>query len=98
MATLHGAAALGLDSQTGSLEPGKQADLVAVDMAGVGTQPMYDAVSHLAYAAGRESVTDVWVSGERVVADRRLTTIDEASLLARTRNWQQQISSHFDRP
>ena len=97
MATLHGAAALGLDSQTGSLQPGKQADLVAVDLSGLGTQPMYDAVSHLAYAAGRESVTDVWVSGERVVADRRLTTIDEASLLVRTRGWQQQLSSHFDR-
>ncbi len=97
MATLHGAAALGLDAQTGSLEPGKQADLVAVDLSGVATSPMYDPVSHLAYAAGRESVTDVWVGGERVVADRRLATIDEASLLARTRAWQQQLSSHSDR-
>jgi 5-methylthioadenosine/S-adenosylhomocysteine deaminase len=97
MATLHGATALGLDALTGSLKPGKQADVVAVDLSGLGTQPMYDAVSHLAYAAGRESVTDVWVRGERVVADRRLTTIDEASLLARTHSWQQQLSSHFDR-
>jgi 5-methylthioadenosine/S-adenosylhomocysteine deaminase len=97
MATLHGATALGLDALTGSLKPGKQADVVAVDLSGLGTQPMYDAVSHLAYAAGRESITDVWVRGERVVADRRLTTIDEASLLARTHGWQQQLSSHFDR-
>jgi 5-methylthioadenosine/S-adenosylhomocysteine deaminase len=97
MATLHGAAALGLDAQTGSLEPGKQADLVAVDLSGIATSPMYDPVSHLAFAAGRESVTDVWVGGERVVADRRLATIDEASLLARTRTWQQQLSSHSDR-
>ena len=97
MATLNGATALGLDAQTGSLEPGKQADIVAVDLSGIGTQPMYDAVSHLAYAAGRESVTDVWVGGEHVVADRQLTTIDETSLLARTHAWQEQLSSHFDR-
>jgi len=92
MATLNGAAALGLDAHTGSLEAGKQADLVAVDMSGLGTSPMYDPVSHIAYAAGRECVTDVWVSGERVVADRRLTTIDEAALLARARAWQQQLA------
>jgi 5-methylthioadenosine/S-adenosylhomocysteine deaminase len=83
---------LGLDAHTGSLEAGKQADLVAVDMSGLGTSPMYDPVSHIAYAAGRECVTDVWVSGERVVADRRLTTIDEAALLARARAWQQQLA------
>jgi 5-methylthioadenosine/S-adenosylhomocysteine deaminase len=53
---------------------------------------MYDPVSHIAYAAGRECVTDVWVSGERVVADRRLTTIDEAALVARARAWQQQLA------
>ena len=97
MATLNGAAALGLDAQTGSLSAGKQADLVAIDMSGLGTSPMYDPVSHIAYAAGRECVTDVWVGGERVVADRRLTTIDETALLARTRAWQQQLSATSNR-
>jgi len=53
---------------------------------------MYDPVSHLAHAAGRECVTDVWVAGERVMADRRLTTIDEAALLARTAAWQKQLA------
>jgi 5-methylthioadenosine/S-adenosylhomocysteine deaminase len=93
MATLNGAAALGLQAQTGSLVPGKQADIVAIELAGIGTSPMYDPVSHLAYAAGRECVTDVWVNGERVVADRHLTTIDEAALLARTSAWQRQLNS-----
>jgi 5-methylthioadenosine/S-adenosylhomocysteine deaminase len=92
MATLNGAIALGLEAQTGSLEPGKQADLAAIDLSGIGTSPMYDAVSHLAHAAGRDCVTDVWVAGERVVADRQLTTIDEAALLARTRAWQRQLA------
>jgi len=92
MATLNGAAALGLESQTGSLERGKQADIVAIDLSGPGTRPMYDPVSHLAYVAGRECVTDVWVAGERVVADRRLTTVDQAALLVRTAAWQQQLA------
>ncbi len=91
MATLNGAAALGLDAQIGSLEPGKHADIVAIDLSGVDTSPMYDPVSHLTHAAGRECVTDVWVGAEPRVADRRLTTIDESALLARTGAWQRQL-------
>jgi 5-methylthioadenosine/S-adenosylhomocysteine deaminase len=92
MATLNGAAALGLDAVTGSLTAGKCADVVAVDLSYIGMQPMYDPVSHLTYAAGRECVTDVWVNGEHVVADRQLTTIDERALLARARAWQQRLT------
>lgn len=92
MATLNGAAALGLDARTGSLTPGKQADIAAVDLSGVTTSPWYDPVSHLTHAAGRECVTDVWVGGDQVVADRRLVTIDETALLARTRAWQHKLS------
>ncbi len=92
MATLNGAAALGLDAQMGSLEVGKLADIAAIDLAGIATTPMYDAISHLTHAAGRECVTDVWVGGEHVVADRRLTRVDEPSLLARVRAWQQRLA------
>jgi 5-methylthioadenosine/S-adenosylhomocysteine deaminase len=91
MATLNGATALGLNAHTGSLESGKHADVVAIDLSGIDTSPMYDPVAHLAHAAGRECVTDVWVAGERIVANRELTTIDEAALLARVRAWQQQL-------
>ncbi len=91
MATLNGAAALGLDAQAGSLEPGKHADIVAIDLSGIGTSPMYDPVSHLTHAAGRECVTDVWVGAEQRVAGGRLTTIDESALLARTGAWQRQL-------
>jgi 5-methylthioadenosine/S-adenosylhomocysteine deaminase len=92
MATLNGATALGLDARTGSLKPGKQADIAAIDLSGVTTSPLYDPVSHLTHAAGRECVTDVWVGGDQVVADRRLVTVDENALLARTRAWQHQLS------
>ena len=94
MATLNGARALGLDARIGSLVPGKQADVVAVDLSGVATPPMFDPVSHLVYAAERECVTDVWVGGVRMVDDGALTTIDEAALLARTRAWQHKLAAH----
>jgi len=93
MATRNGARALGLDAVTGSLVPGKQADIVAVDLADVATQPVYDPVSHLVHAAGRACVTDVWVGGVRIMTGRRLVTIDEAALLARARAWQQKLAS-----
>ncbi len=92
MATLNGARALGMDAAIGSLAPGKLADMAAVDLAGVATQPVFDPVSHLVYAAGRECVTDVWVGGVRMVAARRLLSVDEPALLARTRAWQQKLA------
>ncbi len=91
MATLSGAKALGMETNIGSLVPGKQADMVAVDLSGAATVPCYDPVSHLVYAASRECVTDVWIGGERVVADRVLTTADEGALVARARAWQERM-------
>lgn len=90
-ATLCGARALGLDRDIGSLVPGKQADIVAVDLSLLDATPCYDPVSHLVHAVGRESVTDVWVAGQRVVAGRVLTTADEASIVARARAWQERL-------
>lgn len=92
MATLGGAAALGLDAQVGSLVPGKEADVVAVRLADVETLPMYDVASHLVNAAGREHVTDVWVAGERVLEERRLTRVDAQALMNRTRMWQERLA------
>jgi 5-methylthioadenosine/S-adenosylhomocysteine deaminase len=70
-ATLGGARALGLGSRIGSIEIGKEADLVAFDLAPPETQPLYDVISHVVYCAGREQVTDVWVAGRRVVEARQ---------------------------
>ena len=93
MATINGARALGMDGHTGSLVPGKAADVVAVDFSGVATQPVFDPVSHLVYAAGRDCVTDVWVDGVRIVERRQLTSVDEAALLARARTWQRKLAA-----
>jgi 5-methylthioadenosine/S-adenosylhomocysteine deaminase len=72
-ATLGAARALGLDARIGSVEPGKDADLVAFDFSAIEAMPVYDPVSHLVYACGRENVSDVWVAGEPVVQKRQPT-------------------------
>lgn len=93
MATLNGAKALGLDNNIGTLERGKYADMIAVNLAdSVELAPCYDPVSHLVYVAGREHVTNVWVQGRHVVADRQLTSCDKERMLARARSWQRQIA------
>jgi 5-methylthioadenosine/S-adenosylhomocysteine deaminase len=92
MATLAGAAALGLDARIGSLVPGKEADVTAVRLADVETLPLYDPVSQLVNAAGREHVTDVWVAGERLLNGRRLARIDTQALVSRARMWQARLA------
>lgn len=92
-ATLGGAKALGMGDQVGSIEAGKQADLVCVAMDAIETQPMYHAVSQLVYSAGRQQVSDVWIAGRRKLADGQLVDIDVPSLLARARNWRQRIAA-----
>jgi 5-methylthioadenosine/S-adenosylhomocysteine deaminase len=92
MATLGGAKALGWDHAIGSLEAGKEADLIAVDLSQLDDAPLYDVASHLVHVVGRERVSDVWVAGERVVRDRRLARIDEAALSARANLWRQKLA------
>ena len=90
-ATLGGAKAIGLDRTLGSLLPGKEADIVAVDLSGIGAVPCYDPVSHLVHALGRDAVTDVWVAGRRVVDSGVLTTVDESAIVGRARLWQDRL-------
>ena len=93
MATLNGARALGLAGETGSLEPGKAADVVAVNLGLPETEPVYQPVSQLVYAAGRHQVSDVWVAGRRLLADRRLTTLDPDEAVRRARDWRRKIAA-----
>ena len=93
MATLFGARALGLDGLVGSIEAGKRADLAAIDLSSVETSPVYDPVSHLAYAAGREHVTHVWVEGKAKLRERELVGIDLQELQAKAAWWQRRIAA-----
>jgi 5-methylthioadenosine/S-adenosylhomocysteine deaminase len=91
-ATLHGARALGLDSEIGSLLPGKAADLCAVRFDEVELAPCYDPISHLVYAAGREHVTHVWVAGELLLEERRLIRWSRPDLLQRAHSWNERLA------
>jgi len=93
MATLGGARALGLAARIGSIEPGKRADLTAVNLDALELSPCYDPVSHLVYAAGREHVSHVWVDGEPRVADGALTQLDPEAIAAKARLWQRKIEN-----
>ena len=92
-ATLNGANAMGLGERIGSIEPGKQADLAAVRLDAVETLPLYDVVSQLIYATGRQQVSDVWIAGRRLLAERLLTGIDVTALKAKTRAWRERIAA-----
>lgn len=94
MATVNGARALGLDDCIGSIEAGKAADLVAVNLDTPATQPVYDAVSQLVYAAGRQDVRRVWVAGRELVRDGRLTGLDARAISERARSWRDRIAAH----
>jgi 5-methylthioadenosine/S-adenosylhomocysteine deaminase len=93
MATLNGAKALGIDHLTGSLQIGKAADVVAINLEALETLPIYNAISHLVYAASRQQVTDVWVAGKRLLKQRQLTTLDEADLRLKMALWQARLKS-----
>lgn len=91
MATLNGARALGLEDQIGSLELGKQADIVAFDLSGLSQQPLYDPVSQLIYAGNRNQARHLWVAGKKLLHDYRLTQLDETQLIATAKAWAQKI-------
>lgn len=84
MATLQGAVALGLGDRIGSIECGKKADLIALDLRQPHLTPLYDPISHLVYSARGSDVRQVWVDGRQLVRDGRLLTVDVADLLKQT--------------
>ena len=91
MATINGAKALGLDNEIGSLEKGKSADIVAINMNTLETQPMYNVVSQLVYSTTRDQVSNVWVAGQQLLKNRVLITMDEQEILKKAHSWQQKI-------
>jgi len=91
MATINGAKALGMDALIGSLEPGKRADLITVSMSAARQVPMYDAVSHLVYVTRGDDVRNTIVNGKVLMRDRRLTTLNEAEVLAQAKALAQKV-------
>ncbi len=91
MATINAAQALGMDGEIGSIEPGKCADLVALDLSAIETMPCYDPVSHLVYAADRRQVTHVWVDGTLLLEDGTLLNVGSTEILEKAKAWQNKL-------
>jgi 5-methylthioadenosine/S-adenosylhomocysteine deaminase len=93
MATINGAKALGIAQETGSLEIGKSADITAINMKAIGTEPVYNPVSQVVYASHSADVSDVWVAGKQVLKNSQLTMMDENDIIQKARSWQNRIIS-----
>jgi 5-methylthioadenosine/S-adenosylhomocysteine deaminase len=91
MATIRGARALHLEREIGSIEKGKRADLVVVDLDDLNQTPLYNVYSHLVYATKADDVRTVIVEGRVIMRDRRLLTLDEQDIKARARIFREQI-------
>ncbi len=97
MATLNGARALGLDSDTGSLLPGKWADLCCMNLDTPATLPVYSPLSQVVYAASRDQVSDVWVAGKHLVGDGQFTRLDPDRLRHHAARWSERIAALTER-
>ncbi len=91
MATINGAKALGWDDQIGSLETGKSADIIAVEIGSLSQKPLYNPASQLVYSNAGSQVTHSWVAGKALLRERSLVTLDEENLIRRADAWRNQI-------
>jgi len=85
MATIEGARTLGLGEVTGSLEPGKRADLARLDGDSFGAAVVHDPYQQIVYGAGPESVSDVWVDGKQLLSGGRFTSVEPKALVPTVR-------------
>jgi 5-methylthioadenosine/S-adenosylhomocysteine deaminase len=97
MATLEGARALGLGEVTGSLLPGKWADLCCINLRAARSWPVQDVATAVVFAASSQQVTDTWVAGRRLLADSRLALLDESAALDRAESWRELLDADLDR-
>src|SRR5216683_7487114 len=91
MATIRGARALHLEKEIGSIEKGKRADLVIVDLDDLNQTPYYNIYSDLVYAAKASDVRTVIIEGRVVMRDRRLLTLNEETIKADARRYRERI-------
>ncbi len=93
MATLDGARALGLDHVTGSLESGKSADFIAIDLSGLNMAPNHQVESNIVYATSGTEVTHSWIAGKNVVKNRQLQSLDSDALRHTAADWRAKLSA-----
>lgn len=95
LATIDGAKALGVDDKVGSLEKGKNADIILISMDRPENLPLYNFYSHLVYAIGSESVETVIVNGKILVEDREFKTIDIDKVKTNAKNFSQKLEEDY---
>jgi 5-methylthioadenosine/S-adenosylhomocysteine deaminase len=95
MATRSGAEILGMDDRIGSLEVGKRADIILIDLEQPHLVPLYDIYSHLAYAVNKADVRTVIVEGQTIMRDRQLLNVDEHTVLHKARELAADIGPRF---
>jgi len=93
MATIGGARALHLDDQIGSIEAGKQADIILIGTAATHATPMYNVYSQLVYALNAHDVRSAVIAGKVVMEDRVMSTMDKPGILAKAHEYQRKISA-----
>jgi 5-methylthioadenosine/S-adenosylhomocysteine deaminase len=92
MATIGGARALHMDDRIGSIEEGKQADLILIETTAPHATPMYNVYSQLVYALKACDVKTVMIAGRILMEDRKMLTLDEGEILAKAREYQKQVA------
>jgi 5-methylthioadenosine/S-adenosylhomocysteine deaminase len=93
MATIGGARALHMEKETGSLEAGKQADLILLRLDAPHAVPMYQVYSQIVYALKASDVDTVMIAGKIVMRDRRVLTLDEGSIVVKAREYGRQVAA-----
>jgi len=96
MATINGAKALGKSESIGSLEIGKCADIIMVDVNNSHSIPLFDPITHLVFGAGRSDITDVFISGKHVVKNKKITGIDIGKIYDEVRELAPQIKASLE--
>src|SRR5438309_1360239 len=93
MATIEGAKAVHLEKEIGSLEPGKKADLILINLSGPNAVPMYDVYAQLAYALKGSDVETVIIGGRVVMRERQLLTLNEQQIIAKAQEYGRKVES-----
>ncbi|MFT5572301.1 MAG: 5-methylthioadenosine/S-adenosylhomocysteine deaminase [Cryomorphaceae bacterium] len=93
MATINGAIALNVQDEIGSIEIGKSADLISINLNTPSCLPVYDPISQIVYSASREQINDVWVAGVARVRDKKLVDLNLEQILDKAINWGERIQS-----
>jgi 5-methylthioadenosine/S-adenosylhomocysteine deaminase len=98
MATIDGARALHMESEIGSIEAGKKADLVLIGLDEPNAVPMYDVYSQLAYSLKASDVETVIIGGRAIMRNHKLLTVDEAAAIAKAREYKKSVAASLGLP